>query len=307
MGHEPVGPRRASAPRPARRRRGRRAGSPRPGRRAAGRGRRPRVTQIVWPFGCVCQAVRAPGVKWTLARARRAKRPDGSATASRKTEPVNHSVGPGWVSRLFLVICIASPLHDEFRLQSGEVSSECARQSCTAPATSASRTCPTRSCSSRPTRSSRHPRRDLRQRPLAVQVDGAERDRPAHGARVHGLVEEAGAEVRRSRGANSSIAPFLWSDGTCVFCQRRAAELVPARRPVRRPGRRRRPGRSRARATGRRDAGRPAGRSRRRPDAVAGDAGRRDVPPVTTRRCARGSGRARRWRLSATGRSGSAA
>jgi hypothetical protein len=26
----------------------------------------PSVTQIVWPFGCVCQAVRAPGVKWTL-------------------------------------------------------------------------------------------------------------------------------------------------------------------------------------------------------------------------------------------------
>jgi hypothetical protein len=23
------------------------------------------VTQIVWPLGCVCQAVRAPGVKWT--------------------------------------------------------------------------------------------------------------------------------------------------------------------------------------------------------------------------------------------------
>jgi hypothetical protein len=24
------------------------------------------VTQIVWPFGWVCHAVRAPGVKWTL-------------------------------------------------------------------------------------------------------------------------------------------------------------------------------------------------------------------------------------------------
>jgi hypothetical protein len=27
----------------------------------------PSVTQIVWPCGCVCHAVRAPGVKWTLA------------------------------------------------------------------------------------------------------------------------------------------------------------------------------------------------------------------------------------------------
>jgi hypothetical protein len=27
----------------------------------------PSVTQIVWPCGCVCHAVRAPGVKWTAA------------------------------------------------------------------------------------------------------------------------------------------------------------------------------------------------------------------------------------------------
>src|SRR3954468_12861161 len=31
----------------------------------------PSVTQIVWPSGWVCQAVRAPGVKWTLAACRR--------------------------------------------------------------------------------------------------------------------------------------------------------------------------------------------------------------------------------------------
>jgi hypothetical protein len=29
----------------------------------------PSVTKIVWPCGCVCQAVRAPGVKWTAAAA----------------------------------------------------------------------------------------------------------------------------------------------------------------------------------------------------------------------------------------------
>ena len=39
----------------------------------------PSSTQIVWPFGCVCPAVRAPGVKWTLlARTREA--PVGAAS-----------------------------------------------------------------------------------------------------------------------------------------------------------------------------------------------------------------------------------
>ena len=64
----------------------------------------PSVTWIVWPFGCVCHAVRAPGVKWTLLAVRR-EVPDGSATVSRKTAPVNHSLGPGFVSMLYLVIC----------------------------------------------------------------------------------------------------------------------------------------------------------------------------------------------------------
>jgi hypothetical protein len=41
----------------------------------------PSVTQIVWPFGCVCHAVRAPGVKWTLLAFRR-EPPAGAATAS---------------------------------------------------------------------------------------------------------------------------------------------------------------------------------------------------------------------------------
>ena len=41
----------------------------------------PSVTQIVWPFGCVCQAVRAPGVKWTLPA--KSREPfDGAATVS---------------------------------------------------------------------------------------------------------------------------------------------------------------------------------------------------------------------------------
>ena len=39
------------------------------------------MTQIVWPFGCVCQAVRAPGVKWTLLALSREPF-DGAATVS---------------------------------------------------------------------------------------------------------------------------------------------------------------------------------------------------------------------------------
>ena len=41
----------------------------------------PSVTKIVWPKGWVCHAVRAPGVKWTLAACRR-DGSDGVATAS---------------------------------------------------------------------------------------------------------------------------------------------------------------------------------------------------------------------------------
>jgi hypothetical protein len=69
----------------------------------------PSVTQIVWPFGCVCQAVRAPGVKWTLLALTRDPS-EGAATASMKTVPVNQSLGPGFVSMLFLVICMGALL-----------------------------------------------------------------------------------------------------------------------------------------------------------------------------------------------------
>ena len=47
--------------------------------------------------------MRAPGVKWTLLAFRRDP-PDGLATASMYTVPVNHSLGPTTVSMLFLVI-----------------------------------------------------------------------------------------------------------------------------------------------------------------------------------------------------------
>ena len=41
----------------------------------------PSVTKMVWPLGWVCQAVRAPGVKWTLLALRR-EAAEGAATAS---------------------------------------------------------------------------------------------------------------------------------------------------------------------------------------------------------------------------------
>ena len=60
---------------------------------------------MVWPSGWVCQAVRAPGVKWTMAAPTR----DGGvgfAIVSMNTLPVNQSSGPGRVSRELRVICI---------------------------------------------------------------------------------------------------------------------------------------------------------------------------------------------------------
>src|SRR5215211_8319603 len=65
----------------------------------------PSVTQIVWPNGCVCQAVRAPGVKCTLAAAARAGG-SGVAMVSMNTAPVNQSLGPGFVSSELRVICM---------------------------------------------------------------------------------------------------------------------------------------------------------------------------------------------------------
>src|SRR5437868_9095579 len=61
---------------------------------------------MVCPLWCACQAVRAPGVKWTLFAKMLPPAP-GAATASMKTAPVNQSLGPTAVLTEFLVICIA--------------------------------------------------------------------------------------------------------------------------------------------------------------------------------------------------------
>src|SRR5262252_5644792 len=54
---------------------------------------RPEVTINVWPNGCVCQAVRAPGSKVTLAP-RTCAGSGGSNNGSIRTLPVNQSAGP---------------------------------------------------------------------------------------------------------------------------------------------------------------------------------------------------------------------
>src|SRR4051812_35611008 len=98
---------------------------------------------MVWPFGCVCHAVRALGVKWTLLALRREPF-DGAATASMKTAPVNQSLGPSAVSIPCLVICMADLLvvlsvilQPDHRVP--EITRRCVQQSCTAPATFESR------------------------------------------------------------------------------------------------------------------------------------------------------------------------
>ena len=59
----------------------------------------------------------------------------------------------------------------------------------------------------------------LRQRPVALRVDGAERDRPvAWATRRSAIVEDVGAEVRTLKRGDLVVMPFAISDGTCEFC-----------------------------------------------------------------------------------------
>src|SRR3954468_4162408 len=48
-------------------------------------------------------------------------------------------------------------------------------------------------------------------------------ERDEHGRRMGhefvGVVEEVGPDVRSLRRGDVVVAPFLWSDGTCVFCR----------------------------------------------------------------------------------------
>src|SRR6202023_2308093 len=73
---------------------------------------RPKVTIRVWPSGCVCQAVRAPGSKVTLAQETRA----GSGavfSGSIRTPPVKYSLSPfcaGCDPARFSSMVVPSPL-----------------------------------------------------------------------------------------------------------------------------------------------------------------------------------------------------
>ena len=77
-----------------------------------------------------------------------------------------------------------------------------------------------------------------------------------------GVVEDVGADVATVKAGDLVVSPFLWSDGTCVFCREglQTSCLHGGRYGLRR--RRRRPGRGGARPAGGRHARRAAGRSR---------------------------------------------
>ena len=95
----------------------------------------------------------------------------------------------------------------------------CAQLSCTARATSGSRTSPTRASSSRPTPSSASPA------PASAAATSGRTTRWSTsetgrrmGHEFIGVVEEVGADVRTVKPGDLVVAPFAWSDGTCVFC-----------------------------------------------------------------------------------------
>ena len=133
---------------------------------------------------------------------------------------------------------------------------------------------------------------DLRQRPVAVQVRWS-RARPAAAWATSSSASSrpSATTFARVKVGDLVVSPFLWSDGTCVFCREGLHTLLPARRQVRLRRRRRRPGRGRARPAGGRHARRAAGGRGRRADAVAAHALRRDGAPATTRRSRRGRAR----------------
>lgn len=101
-----------------------------------------------------------------------------------------------------------------------------------------------------------------------------------------GVVEEVGAEVRTVKRGQLVVMPFAFSDGTCQFCD----EGLHPRRLLRQWRRdRRRPSRGAVHPAGGRDALRPAGRPRRRADALAPDALRRDGHRAPRRRLRAGA------------------
>jgi threonine dehydrogenase-like Zn-dependent dehydrogenase len=84
-----------------------------------------------------------------------------------------------------------------------------------------------------------------------------------------GVVEAIGSDVRTAKVGDLVVAPFAWSDGTCVFCQEGLHTSCLHGRLLGQGRHRRGSGRGGAGAPGRRNARRPASRRRRSADAVA--------------------------------------
>ena len=117
-----------------------------------------------------------------------------------------------------------------------------------------------------------------------------------------GVVEDVGADVHRRRAAAiSSIAPFIFSDGTCPHCRHGSTDHCVAGGNFGNGTHRRRPGRSRPRPARRRHPRHGARlRPLRRDAALAAHAVRRHVAPATTPRSAPVSSQATPWPWSAT-------
>src|ERR1043166_1526798 len=82
---------------------------------------KPELTISVWPNGCVCHAVRAPGSNVTLAPRSRAG--DGASNSgSMRTLPVNHSARPlldPWLPAGFISTCFYQPSAPNHQLLQG--------------------------------------------------------------------------------------------------------------------------------------------------------------------------------------------
>ena len=60
-----------------------------------------------------------------------------------------------------------------------------------------------------------------------------DRDRPPHGTRIHRCHRGVGADVRKIKVGDFVAAPFLYSDGTCIFCREGLHPSCPPRGSLR--------------------------------------------------------------------------
>jgi threonine dehydrogenase-like Zn-dependent dehydrogenase len=101
-----------------------------------------------------------------------------------------------------------------------------------------------------------------------------------------GVVEDIGSEVSTVGKGDLVVAPFAYSDGTCVYCREGAVHLVRARRLLGHPGHRGGPGRSGPRPPGRWHPGRAARRLGLGADARCSPCPMYSAPAITPRSAA---------------------